>query len=111
MFRPTAFDPPGLNLAEQQDWLVAPVLRHRDAEPLEASNFHVALQALGGESEMVEVHRFNHWAVGWFEIILIRPGSPAQALGEELEDRLAEHPVLDEHDLAARELDTQEPEP
>ena len=30
------------------------------------------LRRLGGESTTVQVHRFNHWACGWFEIILTK---------------------------------------
>lgn len=103
-YRPTQFDPRGLALPDQQDWLVAPVIQTRDSEPLEASNFATFLAALDGESDTVEVHRFGHWANGWFEIILIDPKDTARVeRAEELGNALADYPVLDETDLSARE--------
>lgn len=105
-FRPTGFDPVGLGLREQQDWLVAPVSQTRDSGPLDQSNFAAALKALGGESEAVEVHRFGHWGPGWFEIILIDPTrTDLVQIGEDIEATLADYPVLDEMDLSAREWD------
>src|SRR5262245_4928699 len=72
-YRPTGFDRRGLNLPDQQQWLLAPCSRNRDSSLLEQSNFDVCLKALGGESETVEVHRFGHWGCGWFELILVAP--------------------------------------
>lgn len=102
-FRPTPFDCAGLGAMDRQEWLVAPVVRNRDSGPLEESNFESALQALGGESRDVEIHRFGHWGPGWFEIILVKPGSEAERVALELENSLADYPVLDEQDLSARE--------
>ena len=45
----------------------------RDSDCLEKSNFDCGLELLGGESDIVQVHRFGHWAVGWIEEILIDP--------------------------------------
>lgn len=104
-FAPTAFDPAGAFLEDRQDWLVAPVGRTRDSECLDESNFHAALEALGGESEDVEVHRFGHWGPGWFEIILIRPGSPAESIAVDVEKRLEDYPVLAEDDYSEREAE------
>lgn len=59
-FRPTQFDAKGLGLEDQQDWIVVPVSQNRDSGPFEESNFTSALKILGGESEDVEVHQFNH---------------------------------------------------
>ena len=95
-FRPTAFDPEGLGLPDRQDWLVVPVLQTRDSGPLSMSNFRVALQQLGGESGTVEVHRFNHWGPGWFEIILAHPSREADVT--DIEASLEQYPVLDDED-------------
>lgn len=45
-----------------------------------------------------EVHRFGHWACGWLEIILVRPGTPCAQEAEECENALADYPVLNDSD-------------
>jgi hypothetical protein len=40
-FRPTAFDHKGAFLADNQNWLVIPVMQTRDSGPLDLSNFEV----------------------------------------------------------------------
>lgn len=102
-FQPTGFDAKGLGLDDRQAWLVLGVARNRGAGPLAESNFASALKSLGGESDTVEVHRFGHWGPGWYEIILIAPGSDAQRIGEEIEGALANYPVLDDNDHSERE--------
>lgn len=72
-YKPTSYDSAGLSLPDRQDWLVAPVIQTRDSDCLEQSNFASLLGSIGGESDTVEVHSFNHWGPGWFEIILIDP--------------------------------------
>jgi hypothetical protein len=104
-FRPTGFDAPGLGLPDSQDWFVVPVMQSRDSNVLEESNFASALQALGGESDTVEVHRFGHWGPGWFEIILVAPGTPQVATAEDIDRALADYPVLDEMDYSNREFE------
>lgn len=105
-FAPTGFDPAGAFLDDdRQDWLVVPVSRTRDTGPLEESNFDAALEMLGGESDDVEVHRFGHWGPGWFEIIIVRPGSEAETAAKEIESRLEDYPLLDEDDASERETE------
>ena len=104
-FRPTGFDPKGAFLDDRQDWLVVPCSRTRDTGPFEESNFETALDMLGGESESVEVHRFGHWGPGWFELILVAPGSDAAKKAEDIESSLENYPVLDDEDLSRREYD------
>ena len=105
-FQPTGFDPKGLALDDKQNWIVVSCGTNRDADCLTRSNFIAALEILGGESEDVEVHRFGHWACGWFEIIIVRPDSPAAKEAEEIEAALENYPVLD--DTAFSELETEE---
>ena len=100
---PTGFDTKGLGLENRQDWLVAPVLQHRDSGPLERSNFEVVVSDLGGESEEVEVHRFGHWAHGWFEIALCAPSLAEQV--DEWERALADYPVADEFHYSNAEFE------
>lgn len=103
-FRPTSFDHAGICLPDNQDWLVAPVGRNRDSDCLAESNFGTFVKAMGGESENVQIHRFGHWANGWFEIVLINPAMPELVkLAQELEGSLENYPVLDENDFSERE--------
>lgn len=103
-FQPTNFDYKGLELPDQQDWLVIPVMRTRDSGALEESNFETALKQLGGESADVEVCRFNHWGPGWFEIIVINPeNKEIVKLGEKIGEDLEDYPILDEDDWADKE--------
>lgn len=111
---PSRFDARGLNLPDRQEWLVAPVIQTRDSGPLERSNFRVVrldlekVQAEDGDPSApdepdVEVHRFGHWGPGWFEIILVRPGSPAAKKAEEWEAALSDYPVASEEDFSKEE--------
>lgn len=105
--RPTEFDPAGAFIEDgRKQWLVAPVMRHRDSTPAEESNFEAALGLMGGEGEDVEVHRFGHWGHGWYEIALVRPGTDAALAAGRVEARLADYGLLDEDDLSAREMES-----
>ena len=105
-FRPTSFDSAGAFLHDQQAWLVVPVSRTRDSGPFAESNFETALEMLGGESGIVEVHRFGHWGPGWFEIIIVKPDSDAANIAEDIETRLEDYPILDEEDCSNREYES-----
>lgn len=108
-FCPTGLDPAGLALASQQDWLVIPCSRNRDSGALDESNFRVALESLGGESDDVQVHRFGHWACGWFEIIIVNPAREnAVDKAEGIEAALANYPVLSDEDYSALEFEQHE---
>lgn len=104
---PTQFDS-HIELKDREDWLVLDLGQTRDSNCLSYSNFEAAQKILGDKipgnkeyCEHVEVHRFGHWGPGWFEIILIHPS--LEAIGQEIEDRLEDYPVLDEEDFSARE--------
>lgn len=100
-FCPTACDQRGLGLDDRQEWLVLGVSQTRDSGVLDRCNFAVALESLGGESDTVEVHRFGHWGPGWFEVILVAPGSPAEREANAIEAALADYPVLADDRLSA----------
>lgn len=89
------------DLNAKGDWLVLPTGRNRDSEAIDESNFHAALERLGGESDTVEVHRFGHWACGWYELIFTHPMRLTEV--ESLVDDLENYPLLDEDDLSERE--------
>lgn len=106
-FSPTPLDEVGLNAGEQGDWLVAPCSTNRDASVLYRANW----DALLGELERVdpegndyEVNRYGHWACGWFEIILLKPGSKCEQVGIETEEFLKDYPILCEDTYSKLEL-------
>src|SRR5688572_9599267 len=92
-FRPSGFDCAGLGCDDQQDWFVAPVATNRDAGCLQRSNWEVVTEDIrkAGDGDC-EIHRFGHWANGWFELMLIRPGSEAAKVAELWENALSEYP-------------------
>ena len=103
---PTCFDS-HIAIDGREHWLLAPVSQTRDSGELDQSNFAVALEMLGGESETVEVHRFGHWGPGWYEIIIVDPADTARvSILETIADRLENYPVLDEDDYSNREWDS-----
>ena len=88
--------------SDYRDWFGI-VGRSRDSSELEESNFHAALQMLGGESDTVRVERYGHWAVGWIEEVYVKPGSPAETIARSIEAQMEDYPVLDEEDFCQRE--------
>ena len=104
-FQPTICDPKGLNADDYSigDFMVVPVGQNRDSNCLQISNFEKALERLGGESDAVQVHRFNHWGPGWFEIILVDPKSDKVKIAEQIEADLESYPVLDDEHFSNME--------
>ncbi len=94
-FKPTTFDH-HINIPDREDWLPAPVSQTSDSPPSDRANFADALEALGSESDDVEVHRFGHWGPGWFEIIIVRPDTKAATELARMCYALANYPVLDD---------------
>jgi len=86
-------------------WLVL-LTRSRDSDCLTESNWTVALDRLGGEGDDVQIDRFGHWACGWWEALSVRKGSEAEKVAEEMEEALADYPVLDDQHFS--ELETEE---
>lgn len=75
----------------------AGVGQSRDSDALERSNFACMLKAIGGETETVQVVRERHWAVGWVEWIAIhQDDETALAIADEVQERLANYPVVNE---------------
>ena len=70
--------------------------RNRESDTLTESNWVCALEMLGGESESVVIHRFGHWACGWYEVLAVAKGSPAFAIAEDIEKQIEAYPVLNE---------------
>jgi len=79
--------------------------RNRDSDSLTRSNFICALKALGGESDDVQIHRFGHWACGWYEIIIVKHGTKAFEIAEQIEKDLEGYPVVNEEHFSDLEFD------
>ena len=105
-FRPTGFDAAGLALDDRQDWMVLEVSKARGSGPRALSNFDATIKSLedvdpNGNDH--EEHSFGHWAYGYLDIIIVRPGSECEAVGEDIEAALADYPILDDEDVSRRE--------
>ena len=101
-FAPTGFDHPigqFLALADKQTWIVAPCTRTRDSSILENTNWDAQLRRLGDESDTLEIHRFGHWACGWYETVIVSPERLPEV--EALRDALDRYPLLDEERYSA----------
>lgn len=102
-FKPTQFDHNIPLDPDRSTWYVVPCGTNRDADCGTESNYHSALRLLGGESDTVEVLRFGHWACGWFEVIIVKPGTEAYNVAEKIESDLEDYPILDDNDFSDRE--------
>jgi hypothetical protein len=81
---------------EREGWLIV-LSQHRDSDALERSNWDViTADMLARFPDDAAIERQNHWAVGWTETLLVRPGSPALAAAEGWTAKLADYPVADE---------------
>ena len=73
------------------------LFQNRDSDSLTRSNFMCALEAIGGESDTVQVVRESHWAVGWVEWIAIHQSDEtALEKAESILDDLKSYPVVNE---------------
>lgn len=92
---------------EQNEWLIAPCSQTRDSDALARSNFIEQLAQLKDEanSDDYEVHRFGHWGPGWYEIVLVRPGSKAEKVALEIAGALEQYPVLNDEAFSELELE------
>lgn len=105
---PTQFDKPGYMAGDQGDWLIAPCSVTRDSGPLERSNWETLqadLRRVDVSEETWEIHRFGHWGPGWFEIIVLKPGSKAADVAQETYECLQNDPVLDENDFIDKQYE------
>lgn len=90
------------SLEDRDDWLMT-FTRNRDSDLLAESNWDAALKILGGESDTVEIVRFDHWTCGWVDYVLVHPSRSAEV--DAINARLSDYPALDEDDFSTRESD------
>lgn len=88
-----------------EEHLLVVVTRSRDSEILTESNWICALKELGGEGDNVEIHRFGHWAFGWWEALCVHKGSDQEKTAQEIENSLEDYPVLNEEHFSEMETD------
>lgn len=88
-----------------EEKLLVVMTRSRDSDLLTESNWDAAIEMLGGESDTVEIHRFGHWACGWWEALCVTQGSESEKIGQSIVDQLNDYPVLDENDFSEREME------
>jgi len=92
-YQPTKYDRKGKGADfDNRNWFVSPIQLNRDSNLLDQSNFTCftqALQEIEPEGDHWQIHRFGHWAVGWFEILILNPtdiyGGDALVLSKALE--------------------------
>lgn len=85
---------------------------HRDSGLLDQSNYAVIKKDMEERfPNDVSDERFNHWAVGWVDHLLVRMldgkgnVTPAGIAILEWQDRLSDYPVADESDYSERETE------
>ena len=89
----------------REGWYIT-LSQHRDSDALERSNWSVITEVmLRWFPDDAAIERMNHWAVGWIEYLLVRPGTPAVTAAEGWRDRLANYPVADEEHHSMLEYD------
>lgn len=102
--RPSAFDSrsnyTGVDLDTLSAWRVV-MTRTRDSGLLDQSNWDCALKQLGGEGDNVAIHRFRHWACGWWEALCVTGDKVSQ--GQSIVDKLDGYPVLNDDDYSERQ--------
>jgi hypothetical protein len=71
--------------------------QNRDSDYYCQSNFQVALERLGGESDTVIVARASHWACGWVEHILVHESDEERlGIARDIINEIEDYPILDE---------------
>lgn len=88
---------------KQYDGYFIVIGRHRDSSILENSNFDKAWEMLNGFESTIDPS-FNHWAVGWSQLILVHESDHEGVKeAEGIVCSLSDYPILDEEDCSERE--------
>ena len=76
---------------------------NRDADGLMDSNFSAIKKTLGDKGiEYIDI-RFNHWAVGWIEQLMVhQDNADGLKLADELNASIEDYPILDDDDYNER---------
>ena len=91
-----------------EGWLICPTGQHRDSDLVERCNFVIACEEMERhDPEGVDhaVLRFGHWAVGWVEELVVRPGTACHREAQEIAAALADYPILSDDRHAEMEME------
>lgn len=102
---PTPFDQKGVGALDRQDWyVVTGIILTRDGGDIDTHNFEQAAKMLqvAGDEHWATLS-FNHWACGWYNIIVVEPNTQAQRIAEDIEEALEQHPILNEEEFIEEE--------
>lgn len=81
------------------DWQIV-IAWTRDSETLERANWQAANKRLAEWPDDVAIERSGHWAVGWVEYLVVRPGTEAATEAAKIQAELDDYPVLDDEILS-----------
>ena len=97
---PTAFDSAANYAGSDLSYLwQAPVGLTRDADTLATSNWEVVTESIlkASQHDETDIHRFGHWACGWYELLLIHPDDTAALqAADQWACTLSDYPVADD---------------
>lgn len=103
------------NLDMFKTWSLGPIIEHRDSTLIDQSNASEIKKIFESHSEHESdwaITSYNHWAVGWVDHLSLRVYKrvlhtlvPCKVLSvwQDIEDRLADYPLLNEDDYSERE--------
>lgn len=103
---PTAFD--RHICGELDNFYIGPCSQTRDSSILERVNFETMTDRVlaASQHDETEIHRFGHWACGWYEMLLIHPDdTSALIVAAELSAALADYPSLDDEAYSVAEIE------
>tara|TARA_Y100001938_G_scaffold5948_1_gene7433 strand:+ start:384 stop:1229 length:846 start_codon:yes stop_codon:yes gene_type:complete len=110
-FQPTEYDRKGKGADfDNRDWLVSSIQLNRDSGLIEKSNFETYIKGLTDiepEGDHWQIHRFGHWACGWFEVVILNP-IDSLVLDQALQDQLSltDYPILNEDHFSNMQLES-----
>jgi hypothetical protein len=94
---------------DRAGWRIA-LQVNRDSDALERSNWDVICADMterfgpeGFEDGQWAIERMHHWAVGWVDYLLVRPGTAAHDAALVWVRKLADYPVADDEHFGALE--------
>lgn len=104
--RPTVWD--GHICSELDSFFIGPCSQSRNSNTLERVNFEQSSEAVlkVSQNEETEIHRFGHWACGWYELLLIHPeDTEALKVASQIAAGLEDYGVVNEEALSEAEYD------
>lgn len=93
---------------DKSTWIVAPCGRHRESDLVAESNHDVAiarLAAIDPDENDHAVVRSGHFAVGWIDEIIVRPGSACAVEADAIRESLEGYPILSDDHHSMLELE------